>query len=680
MADNNEKQTLKLDLDAGEFIEKVLKAKEGIEGLGDKENLTGLIEGLTNVASVIGIVGTALFVLKQSFDAVLDAEKIQKINNQFEMLAHQSGIVAENLKEGLIGASKGLADDTDILQAANKALVSMGDNARRLPEIMELARKSTNVFGGDLVQNFENMTQALAAGNTRALKHMGIIVDLEKAQIAYAKSIGVTVSDLTEQEKKTAILEEALKKGAQQFKNVKENTESLTIVWKQLKVQAEDLRETLVLAFERTVGPSLRSFFKEAAESFKGWAALIKSTFGTDVQQAEGNVTLLKIKIKELDESMKQMESGGPWFARFFGGEEANKVVLESMKKQREEMEAQLKLAEEAEKTAREKKGVQGTEQFGPSEEGLARADEMRSKEREHALKFHEETLKLQQQNLEKEIEQSMNAEEIKEARKEQIALIDEQRNAQLAMIDQQFKKGEIANVEEAEARKLEIQEAAAHEKMAILRKSQEDEIRAIQNTEKYGETASQRFGAGFKKASVEAAQSVQNFSKIGEKSFQILHRRASDAFIAMGEGAESGADIMKGFMLNSIADIAQAQGEEMLAAALVNPAYAAAGAGLLVLSGAIRAAAGGLGKSSMGGTSFGGGDYGGVGSQSSFADQGAVNQLQPEVQPKKTVHINVMGHYFETEQTKMALLQMIRENSDATDFIYNQISPGVGR
>ena len=147
-----------------------------------------------------------------------------------------------------------------------------------------------------------------------------------------------------------------------------------------------------------------------------------------------------------------------------------------------------------------------------------------------------------------------------------------------------------------------------------------------------------------------------------------------------MGEGAESGADIMKGFMLNSIADIAQAQGEEMLAAALVNPAYAAAGAGLLVLSGAIRAAAGGLGKSSMGGTSFGGGDYGGVGSQSSFADQGAVNQLQPEVQPKKTVHINVMGHYFETEQTKMALLQMIRENSDATDFIYNQISPGVGR
>ena len=52
MADNNEKQTLKLDLDAREFIEKVLKAKEGIEGLGDKENLTGLIEVATFLAFI----------------------------------------------------------------------------------------------------------------------------------------------------------------------------------------------------------------------------------------------------------------------------------------------------------------------------------------------------------------------------------------------------------------------------------------------------------------------------------------------------------------------------------------------------------------------------------------------------------------------------------------------------
>ena len=43
----------------------------------------------------------------------------------------------------------------------------------------------------------------------------------------------------------------------------------------------------------------------------------------------------------------------------------------------------------------------------------------------------------------------------------------------------------------------------------------------------------------------------------------------------------------------------------------------------------------------------------------------------------KKNVTLQVMGSYFETEQTKTRLLEMIRENTDATDFKYQQI--GVG-
>jgi hypothetical protein len=41
---------------------------------------------------------------------------------------------------------------------------------------------------------------------------------------------------------------------------------------------------------------------------------------------------------------------------------------------------------------------------------------------------------------------------------------------------------------------------------------------------------------------------------------------------------------------------------------------------------------------------------------------------------PKKTVTVQIAGHYFETEQTKTRLMEMIRETTDATDYKYVQV------
>jgi hypothetical protein len=78
-----------------------------------------------------------------------------------------------------------------------------------------------------------------------------------------------------------------------------------------------------------------------------------------------------------------------------------------------------------------------------------------------------------------------------------------------------------------------------------------------------------------------------------------------------------------------------------------------------------------------MGGSSSSGGGSGG-GMAPGPAAGGTIgsDMSRPnlEAQKGKTVTLQVMGHYFETAETQRTLMNMIRSETDATTFQYQQI------
>ncbi len=151
------------------------------------------------------------------------------------------------------------------------------------------------------------------------------------------------------------------------------------------------------------------------------------------------------------------------------------------------------------------------------------------------------------------------------------------------------------------------------------------------------------------------------------------LKKRGSESFQALGQAAidhsQSASTIMKGFFLNSLGDIAQAQGELYLAMGIMDPVALAAGAGLLVLAGILH----GLAGSAGGGSSSMSGGGGGGGAASGY-DSGTNSAAAANAPEQKTVTVQVMGHYFESDQTKTHLMDMLRSVTDATDYKYQQI------
>jgi hypothetical protein len=274
----------------------------------EMQELKGLMDGAFHLFLEGGILLGAIEAVKGALETVFDAEAIRATNAQFELLAENAGLVGENLKSGLAQAADGLVDDTDLIRAANKALVAMGSTAKDLPQIMDLARKATAVFGGSVAQNFELMSQAISNGQTRALKNLGIVIDQEEAYRKFAMTLGVSTQELTEAGKQQAIMNAVLAQGDTNFKNVDDALLKNTNSWQQLKVTFEQIKEVATLAFEKLAGPAVHNILSNLGSMAQDAKRAITASLGEGSEQAAAKAEILRSKIMEIKGQLIDLE------------------------------------------------------------------------------------------------------------------------------------------------------------------------------------------------------------------------------------------------------------------------------------------------------------------------------------------------------------------------------------
>lgn len=667
MADN-EKQILSLDLDAKGFISSAMEAKKVLGELGDVENISGMLGGFAKMGIALGVVGASLYAMKEAFDLTLEAEKIDKINSQFDTLSKNAGIAGNELKEALEKGAHGLIDDTDLLEIANKGMIELGKNSMVMGQTLELAMKISKVSGQEATQVFENLNLAIASGNTRMLRQYGIIVDNEKALKAYAKTHGMYVSDLSEEQKKLAISESALKKAQDAYKGVTAESNTLTSASKKLGVQWNEVKEAFAIAVEKFFRPVFLPVVNAMTSAVHSFGNGLKQVFGSEAQKASVGIENLTDKIKDISESIESAKKHEGFFNKLLSEETLQKKIatMEGFKNQYLARLEELK-AKSAELSA--------SEGGGGAEADKAEADQRISTR----IKFEQDLVKLKQARLMEEMDLETDYDAIQSQRSEQIVLMHEEMEARIKAIDENARKEGVEGTEIVEAQKAEIRAKYALDVQKIGQDLVNDQIRVANQSAKANARTVDGFSKGWKSASLNASKDLGNFAKLGEISFNALNKNGKNAFIALGEGSKTASEAMKSFMLNSIADIAEAQGEMLLASGIgsFNPIQIAEGGALLALSGLLRSVAGG-GKGGIGASSGGGGGGGGpsapdLGTPSTFESL----QTTEAQRPQKAVTIQVQGNYFETEQTKRTLMEMIRQETDATAFSYVQINQG---
>lgn len=315
---------VKLEADTASFRAELLASQKSVEGSSKKieqalsqmatkgdgglNKLAGSIRGAFGLFAAGGAAYVAIKTIGFAMDQVFEGESIRSANAQFEMLASNAGIAGQKLRDALKGAADGLVDDTDMIMAANRALVSMGSAAKDLPQVMELAKKATAVFGGEVSTNFEAMSQAIANGQTRQLKNLGIVVDQEAAYKKFAGTLGVTAAELTEAGKQQALMNAVLAQGDTAFSGVDSNLKKNTNSWTAFKVTMKDISEVLTLAFEKIAGPKVQSILGGLAAMAADAKRALVANFGEGSEQATAEMERLQAKIMSMKGTLIDLE------------------------------------------------------------------------------------------------------------------------------------------------------------------------------------------------------------------------------------------------------------------------------------------------------------------------------------------------------------------------------------
>ena len=209
-------------------------------------------------------------------------EDLDRTQRRFETLSQAAGVVGSSLQSGLKDAAKGLTDTSDLTEIANKAIVSLGAGAQRLPELFQLAQKAAALFGGDAKSRLDDLTQAIGSLQTRQLKNIQLVVDQDQVFKEYAKSINAGSRELTELEKKQALLNAVLEAGANQFKNVDAEVgkDSISNGLKKLEVGFVDLKEAIAAIAYSNLGSAFGTVMNAAGSALQSFAGLISDAAG----------------------------------------------------------------------------------------------------------------------------------------------------------------------------------------------------------------------------------------------------------------------------------------------------------------------------------------------------------------------------------------------------------------
>lgn len=255
---------------ANRTIEVEIKAKAG----SAKEALKGFGMSLTDLKSGIDLaIGAASAfgqTAKAAFDFTKEGASIIQTTRSFEGM----GLSIEALRS----AAGGTIDDMTLMSSALTLLAGAGGELEpalsgALPALLEMARASNklNPALGDTSFLFESLATGIKRGSPMILDNLGITVNIAKANEDYARALGKSVAQLTDEEKKIALLNATLEAGDTLIQQAGGSVDAYTDSWARAEAAFKNASDSL----KANVAPSLEGTVSGVAKSVTAWSQLV---------------------------------------------------------------------------------------------------------------------------------------------------------------------------------------------------------------------------------------------------------------------------------------------------------------------------------------------------------------------------------------------------------------------
>lgn len=146
------------------------------------------------------------------------ASKTKEAEEAMDRLSKNLNLNSKDILSGLQNASKGAVSNYDLILSANKAMsLGVAKNTNDFTTLMEIARIKAKNMGITTTQAYNDIVTGLGRGSAMILDNLGITINAAQANEEYAKSIGKTVNQLTDAEKKQALINKVVADGRKEL-------------------------------------------------------------------------------------------------------------------------------------------------------------------------------------------------------------------------------------------------------------------------------------------------------------------------------------------------------------------------------------------------------------------------------------------------------------------------------
>ena len=207
---------LRAEMSAGhaQFERDMGKARDAVRRNGQsmETSMNRVSKSFTGTVKAIATVGAAYMTINKAWEYANLAAKYEQGRQSFKSMADAMGADAEKVFGRVRELSGGLIDDNALIESMNKA-ISLGIPIEKLGDLMLIARAKSRDMGITTTQAFNDIATGIGRGSPLILDNLGLVMKVGTANENMAKSLGKTANELTDKEKKMAILNATLEAG-----------------------------------------------------------------------------------------------------------------------------------------------------------------------------------------------------------------------------------------------------------------------------------------------------------------------------------------------------------------------------------------------------------------------------------------------------------------------------------
>lgn len=224
---------------------------QGKDELSDK--MFKITAGIAGMNQALELAKKGFAQLKKAYEFAEAGAQAERLQAAGESLASSFGQNMDSIVESIQEASGETVDRMSAMSAANKAMIlDVAKTPEEFDKLTKAAIALGRATGRTATQSIEDLTTGIGRQSKLILDNLGIVYDAEKLYKDYAKQLGKTVDELTDYEKKQALVNIAIEKAnllldengeliedaASEYERLKANISDVTLEQKQLANEA----------------------------------------------------------------------------------------------------------------------------------------------------------------------------------------------------------------------------------------------------------------------------------------------------------------------------------------------------------------------------------------------------------------------------------------------------------